>query len=142
MPNPSPNSLANLKGNEFKKGDTTDKAAAGRLGGIASGESKRRAKSFQEAAEIILNQLVDKKDKNGNVIDKITGYEAILLGQLDEAIRKHNTKAAKFIADITTPKRVEITGKDGAPLHVASTVDLAQVEELHKKIVEATNDNK
>lgn len=136
-----PNSLANLK--EFDTNQNREQAKInGRKGGIASAESKRRAKSFQEAAEIILNQLVDKKDKNGNVIDKITGYEAILLGQLDEAIRKHNTKAAKFIADITTPKRVEVTGKDGAPLHVASTVDLSQVAELHKKIVEATDDNK
>lgn len=114
-----------------------------RKAGIASGEARRRAKSFQEAAQIILNQLVDRKDKNGNVIDKITGYEAILLGQLDEAIRKHNTKAAKFIADVAAPKRIELTGKDGAPLHVATTaVDLDKVDELHKKLVKAEDEDK
>lgn len=115
----------------------------GRKGGIASGEARRRAKSFKEAAEYVLNQLVDRKDKQGNVIDKITGYEAILLGQLDEAIRKHNTKAAKFIADVAQPKRIELTGADGAPLHIATTqVDLDKVDELHKKLLEAADDNK
>lgn len=114
-----------------------------RKGGIASGEARRRAKSFKEAAEIVLNQLVDRKDKNGNVLDKITGYEAILLGQLDEAIRKHSTKAAKFIADVAQPKRIELTGADGAPLHIATTpVDLDKVDELHKKLAEAADDNK
>lgn len=117
--------------------------ANGRKGGIASGEARRRSKSFKEAAEYVLNQLVDRKDKNGNVLDKITGYEAILLGQLDEAIRKHNTKAAKFIADIAQPKRIELTGADGAPLHIATTqVDLDKVDELHKKLLEAADDNK
>lgn len=115
----------------------------GRKGGIASGEARRRSKSFKEAAEYVLNQLVDRKDKNGNVLDKITGYEAILLGQLDEAIRKHNTKAAKFIADVAQPKRIELTGADGAPLHIATTpVDLDKVDELHKKLAEAADDNK
>lgn len=117
--------------------------ANGRKGGIASGEARRRSKSFKEAAEYVLNQLVDRKDKNGNVLDKITGYEAILLGQLDEAIRKHNTKAAKFIADVAQPKRIELTGADGAPLHIATTqVDLDKVDELHKKLLEAADDNK
>ena len=115
----------------------------GRKGGIASGEARRRSKSFKEAAEYVLNQLVDRKDKDGNVLDKITGYEAILLGQLDEAIRKHNTKAAKFIADVAQPKRIELTGADGAPLHIATTpVDLDKVDELHKKLAEAADDNK
>lgn len=115
----------------------------GRKGGIASGEARRRSKSFKEAAEYVLNQLVDRKDKKGNVLDKITGYEAILLGQLDEAIRKHNTKAAKFIADVAQPKRIELTGADGAPLHIATTpVDLDKVDELHKKLAEAADDNK
>lgn len=38
----------------FKKGDTTDKAENGRLGGIKSGESKRRMKTFKEELQAIL----------------------------------------------------------------------------------------
>ena len=122
---------------------TSERRAIAKKAGIASGEARRRSKSFKEAAEYVLNQLVDRKDKNGNVLDKITGYEAILLGQLDEAIRKHNTKAAKFIADVAQPKRIELTGADGAPLHIATTpVDLDKVDELHKKLAEAADDNK
>ena len=121
----------------------SERSAIARKAGIASGEARRRSKSFKEAAEYVLNQLVDRKDKQGNVIEKITGYEAIILGQLDEAMRKHNTKAAKFIADIAQPKRIELTGADGAPLHIATTqVDLDKVDELHKKLLEAADDNK
>lgn len=50
--NVNPNSLANLV--EYKKGDTTDKAKNGRLGGIASGESKRRMKTFREELQALL----------------------------------------------------------------------------------------
>lgn len=121
----------------------SERSAIARKAGIASGEARRRAKSFREAADYVLNQLVERKDKQGNIIDQITGYEAILLGQLDEAIRNHNTKAAKFIADIAQPKRIELTGADGAPLHIATTqVDLDKVDELHKKLLEAADDNK
>lgn len=50
--NVNPNSLANLI--EYQKGDTKDKAKNGRLGGIASGESKRRMKTFREELMAIL----------------------------------------------------------------------------------------
>ena len=50
--NVNPNSLANLV--EYKKGDTTDKAKNGRLGGIKSGESKRRMKTFREELQALL----------------------------------------------------------------------------------------
>ena len=50
--NVNPNSLNNLI--TFKKGDTIDKAKNGRLGGIASGESKRRMKTFREELMAIL----------------------------------------------------------------------------------------
>lgn len=50
--NVNPNSLKNLI--EYQKGDTTDKAKNGRLGGIASGESKRRMKTFREELMAIL----------------------------------------------------------------------------------------
>ena len=56
----NPNSLANLRP-PYQKGDNTDKAANGRLGGIASGESKRRMKTFKEELMAILS----KETKNG-----------------------------------------------------------------------------
>lgn len=43
-PNPNQKSLDNLI--LYKKGDTTDKAKNGALGGIASGESKRKKKTL------------------------------------------------------------------------------------------------
>lgn len=39
---------ANIQGHEFQKGDTTGKSAAGKIGGVKSGESKRRMKTFRE----------------------------------------------------------------------------------------------
>lgn len=48
----NPKSLENLK--PFQKGDTNDKAKNGRLGGKASGEAKRRMKTFKEELQAIL----------------------------------------------------------------------------------------
>jgi len=48
----NPKSLENLK--PFQKGDTRGKAENGRLGGIKSGESKRRMKTFREELQAIL----------------------------------------------------------------------------------------
>lgn len=106
--------------------------------GIASGIARRAKKDFRESMRIALQELVERKDKNGNVIDKIPAQDAICVKQIAMAVAG-NTKAAKFCADIVTPKRVELTGEDGQPL--TSTVryvlpeEVAEIEKHVKEVV-------
>lgn len=78
--------------------------AAGRKGGIKSGESKRRKKSLKEAAEKIMQmeppeKVVDSLRRAGFGDEETTYQMAMMLGQIQEAI-KGNTRAANFIANI------------------------------------------
>lgn len=97
--NVNPKSLENLVA--FKKGDTTDKAKNGRLGGIASGESKRRMKTFKEELMAILQEeLVNSKG------EKITVQENINRALLIRA-GKGDTKAYTIIRDTLGQKPVD-----------------------------------
>lgn len=97
--NVNPKSLENLVA--FKKGDTTDKAKNGRLGGIASGESKRRMKTFKEELMAILQEeLVNSKG------EKITVQENINRALLVRA-GKGDTKAYVIIRDTLGQKPVD-----------------------------------
>ena len=73
--NVNQNSMANLV--EYKKGDTTDKAKNGRLGGIASGESKRRMKTFREELLAILES--ETKNSKGETISVQKNINAALI---------------------------------------------------------------
>lgn len=70
--NVNPKSLKNLI--EYKKGDTTDKAKNGRLGGIASGESKRRMKTFKQSIlKMLEEEVVNGKGEKVSLQDSIVG---------------------------------------------------------------------
>ncbi len=80
----------NLK--PFTSDQSREEAAKnGRIGGVASGVSKRRKKDLREALE----ELLDRKytDKNGN---KLTGTEAITAKLFEQAM-KGNIKAFETI---------------------------------------------
>lgn len=113
----------------------------GRRGGIASGKARREKKSFREAMEILLEQLVERKDKDGNVLEKVPRIDAICLKQIEKALSKGDTKAAKFCVDVVTPKKLEITGADGAPLESKVKYVTAQsLEEITNHIKEVIDD--
>lgn len=97
--NVNPKSLENLVA--FKKGDTTDKAKNGRLGGIASGESKRRIKTFKQSILAMLEQEI----VNGKG-EKITLQESIVGGLILKA-SKGDVKAFTAIRDTIGEKPVD-----------------------------------
>jgi hypothetical protein len=97
--NVNPKSLENLI--TYKKGDTTDKAKNGRLGGIASGESKRRAKTFKQSILAMLEQEI----VNGKG-EKITLQESIVGGLILKA-SKGDVKAFTAIRDTIGEKPVD-----------------------------------
>lgn len=102
-----PTSPQNLIPQSKKSPEERSKIA--KMGGIASGEAKRRKKTFREAMEAILETEV--LDKNGNKIDLLT---AISAKQIEKA-NKGDTKAFEVIRDTIGQKpveRVEITEWD------------------------------
>lgn len=93
---------------------TSEEARAnGQKGGIASGESRRRAASMAEAARRLLAASVTVEDLDG-VVREMTAAEAITLAQLKKAYAG-DRRAAEFVRDTGGEKpaaRVEISGTD------------------------------
>ena len=76
-------------GNRFRTNE--EATEAGRKGGKASGEAKRRKKLITEA----LLQLLEMQHKDGR-----TGAENVAVGQYNKAV-KGDTAAAKYISEMT-----------------------------------------
>lgn len=94
-------------GNRFRtNAEATD---AGRKGGIASGESKRRVKSLKEALKILLEM----QHKDGR-----TGYENVAVGLYNKAL-KGDVQASKFLAEMMAEYRQRIElGNDGRAFEI------------------------
>lgn len=67
----------NIKGYEFQKGDNTGKSAAGKIGGVKSGESKRRMKTFKEELQQLLQMEI--LNKNGEKISTQQNINSALI---------------------------------------------------------------
>ena len=88
-----------LKPNQFEKGRSSEQAAAaGRKGGIASGESRRAHKTYREIAQALRDELVEVKMPNG-AKREIPLDEAVMLGLYRKALSgDHN--AVKLLLEI------------------------------------------
>ena len=84
----NPKSLENLI--PFQKGDTRDKVENGRLGGIKSGESKRRMKTFREELMAILSKET-KNSKGETVSFQENINAAIILKAAKGDVRAYET---------------------------------------------------
>ncbi len=80
----------------------------GKKGGIKSGEARRRKKSLKEAANAVLAMTPSKDQAGTKLILKSMGidendysYGAALVSSMIIQAIKGNTKAAKFIMDIS-----------------------------------------
>lgn len=127
--------VPNSENTQFKTGEEQVKIA--KQGGIASGEAKRRRKSMQEFAEMILGlsmktgevhsvedikSLAEIKDKN------LTVDQMILLKQAEKAI-KGDLSSATFIRDTSGNKPKEIIEHSG---EVNNPYSKLSEEELRK----------
>lgn len=115
----------NTIGNRFRTNEeATD---AGRKGGIASGESKRRVKSLKEALKILLEM----QHKDGR-----TGYENVAVGLYNKALRG-DVQASKFLAEMVAEYRQRIElGNDGKAFEL-KTIKVS--EGMEKKINDYLN---
>lgn len=75
-----------------------------RKGGIASGEARRAKRDFRQSMLAALAELVERKDDNGNIKEKIPAQDAICLKQIAKAL-KGDTVAAKFCVDVSAEKQ-------------------------------------
>lgn len=71
----------------------------GYKGGIASGEARRRRKTFREIAEALSEKKIKIKGKNGKM-ETITYGVAVIMRQYEKAYAKGSTEAAKFLANL------------------------------------------
>lgn len=112
-------------GNRFRTNEeATD---AGRKGGIASGESKRRVKSLKEALRILLEM----QHKDGR-----TGYENVAVGLYNKAL-KGDVQASKFLAEMMAEYRQRIElGNDGKAFEIKT---IKVKEGMEKKINDYLN---
>lgn len=97
--NVNPRSLENLI--PYKKGDSKDKAENGRLGGIKSGESKRRMKTFREELRELLEVEVENAKGEKTTVQKNINSALILKAA------KGDVKAYEVIRDTLGQKPVE-----------------------------------
>ena len=88
----------------------------GRKGGKASGEARRRSKTFREAALAALQVEQDFNLPNGEKLHA-TARDGVVLGML-QAAQRGNPKAAKWLADILGESSINInlsTDPDSRP---------------------------
>lgn len=93
--------------NQFSQMTPEERAECGRLGGIKSGETKRRKKAMKEALEVLLSMPLDNKAVSD--LEKVKGFkmlkgknvtvqDAILIAQVQKAL-KGDRGAAEYIRD-------------------------------------------
>lgn len=120
---------------------TEEQRSIASKGGHASVAARREKKNFKETMELLLQELTARKDKDGNVLDNIPRIDAICLKQIEKALTKGDTKAAKFCVDVVTPKRIELTGADGAPLEQnVRYIDPKEYKEVQNHIDQMVGD--
>lgn len=110
---------------QFRSGTIAEEA--GRKGGAASGESKRRVKSLKEALRILLEM----QHKDGR-----TGYENVAVGLYNKAL-KGDVQASKFLAEMMAEYRQRIElGNDGKAFEIKT---IKVKEGMEKKINDYLN---
>ena len=116
-------------------------SADSRKAGIASGKSRRRAKTFRESLLTILDQnATDEQKKIAQQFIKdtsdLTQRDIMNFSMLSEAINNGNVKAAQFVRDTvgempTVKQEVTNTMSDG---------DKALLEKVSKRLEKSTQD--
>lgn len=117
----------------YKKGDNSGKSEAGKLGGKASGESKRRMKTFREELKELLEVEVENAKGEKTTVQKNINSALILKAA------KGDVKAYEVIRDTLGQKPVEEKSvMVSAPLE--SRIEI--VEEMRKRFYVDDNDKK
>lgn len=108
--------------NQFAAMTPEERAEAGRKGGIASGEAKRRKKSMRESLDILLSMQM-KPGRSADIESirdfanlkgkNITVEQAMLIAQIQKAL-KGDTQALSFLRDTSGQKPDDNVNLNGA----------------------------
>lgn len=137
----------NLKNGEpfrFRSGE--EAAKAGKKGGIASGEARRRKKAMRDTAEMLLDMQVPKAAKElkqklaimGISEEDFTYQTAVMVGVINQAM-KGNTKAAAFLRDTVGENPAHELRKKELDQKIAEFEYHRQQEEAQRKESESTS---
>lgn len=104
-----------------------------RKGGIASGKARRRKKTMREWAEVFGALGIEVATTDGR--KKKTDFDgAVVFGQYQAAINRHDTKAAQFLAQLKGELEDKVTVSSDQPLVVVRSEQekdkLERLEEL------------
>ena len=114
----------------YKKGDNTGKSEAGKIGGVKSGESKRRMKTFREELLALLSVEMENNKGEKTTVQKNINSALILKAA------KGDVRAYEVIRDTLGQKPVEEKSvMVSAPLE--SRIEI--VEEMRKRFYEDDN---
>ena len=95
------NKNANLEGNSFDERTAEEQRKIAKMGGIASGEARRRKRDIKAALDLLLEK--EFKGKDGELI---SGAEAIAMKQFEKAL-KGDTRAFETVRDTAGQKPVD-----------------------------------
>lgn len=100
-----------------------------RLGGIASGEARRKKKAMREWAEIIGSLPTNVKAPDGSIIEGADLDADAVMQQYYQA-HKGNTKAAKFLADLKGEMVQKVDVGDARIVVVRSEEERQKIEDI------------
>lgn len=92
----------------------------GRQGGIASGKARRERKTMRQLALELGDVAIDLQLPGGKK-KKSTMAAAVVMGQYQSAIKKGNTKAAKFLAQLRGELEEKLNVTSNQPIILVNT---------------------
>ena len=108
-------------------------AAAGRVGGVRSGEERRKRRSMREAAQAILQAKLPEGSEIAELlklmgVEDPRGADAIMLAMADKA-RTGDARAAEFVRDTGGEKPDTVLAVGNLEDRPFNTLDLHQLSE-------------
>ncbi len=100
----------------YKPGDTKDKAKNGRLGGIASGKSKRRKRELREIFESVRTETIEVTMPDG--VKKTLAFDEAAVLSIYKKAMSGNVEAMKFIATILGEYEQKVKVEGATPVLV------------------------
>lgn len=126
----------------FREQTEEEQREKARMGGIASGEARRRKKAFRETVQQIAemgvpDKVLKKLREQGISKEDATYQTAIVLKMFHEAM-SGNVAAFNAIVNVSgeVVNRHELTGKDGEPLQVEKQMSMEEVREKLRELDE------
>lgn len=126
----------------FRDQTESEQREKARMGGIASGEARRKKKAFRETVQQIAamgvpDKVLKKLREQGISKEDATYQTAIVLKMFHEAM-SGNVSAFNTLVNVAGEmvNKHELTGKDGQPLQVEKQMTMEEIREKLRELDE------